>query len=376
MQGLIDNKSIETVNLLENNLDEETTSLLQPFISSDSTPLKRLFLSHNAVSNETFQSIVEALQHRENIEEIHFSNCGLREGAFNPHDGSFNSLTRLNLSENNLTDTDCVPIAKLLARKNSSLTHLHMDTNQLTDAGVEAIVYALQSNTSLTSLHLSGNKKVTESSESAFLRLICDVSSVSGTCSSNHTLKSLDLSGWWGGKILDDAIACNHRYEPRLSMREKVLSFQLRPEGRRKMSERQQIQDFHLRPYAEIEAHLLPNTLSIIAKEMMARRELYYDDDFNDMYDEVTMFTLTDLYEPLVGNIARIIPLVNVEVAQREQRIDSLTSKEVDIQAQIATHVHQIAALELALKRMQTDLKDIRGERDRLEAEARVESTS
>ena len=70
-----------------------------------------------------------------------------------------NSITRLDLSYNNIGDEGARTLADTLL-KNTSLTSLDLRYNKIGDIGAKAFADALLKNTSLTSLYLGGNNDI------------------------------------------------------------------------------------------------------------------------------------------------------------------------------------------------------------------------
>ena len=65
----------------------------------------------------------------------------------------------LDLSNQNITDEDCFELSSILLKNNiKNIKFLHLNNNQITDAGISALADGLQGNNLITSLYIQNNK--------------------------------------------------------------------------------------------------------------------------------------------------------------------------------------------------------------------------
>lgn len=126
------------------------------------------------------------------LTDISLSSCQIDDGmvenivqAVKGHQG----LTRLDLSENNIGRVGCEALSTLLQDANcGSLKNLDLRNNAIDNVGAKAIANGLSSNQSLEAVYLDDNDDISAQGWNSFSKLVCDISSLNATHSSNHTL--------------------------------------------------------------------------------------------------------------------------------------------------------------------------------------------
>ena len=97
------------------------------------------------------------------------------------------------LHGNSIRNAGCGTIATLLEEPDSNLRVLWLSENNISDAGTNVIANSLLRNSRLQNLYLDGNLYDVQNVRDVFSRLLCNMSSINDTHSSNHTLKTLEL---------------------------------------------------------------------------------------------------------------------------------------------------------------------------------------
>ena len=97
-------------------------------------------------------------------------------------------LTSLDLKDNNINVDGCRGLANALHQGGATLSTLWLQNNRIDDEGVEILVDALQNNTSLVNLDLRENNDISNQRKISLLKLVNDISSITATLQSNHTL--------------------------------------------------------------------------------------------------------------------------------------------------------------------------------------------
>ena len=139
------------------------------------TNLKQIGLPHCDISNKKLLPIIEAV--RQN-----------------------NSLEELNLLSNEIGNAGCDAIATLLGDPNCNLHTLNLEYNDaIAYEGATAIANGLARNSTLRELNLGNNSShghnhIDPSVRDVFSRVLCDTSSINSIYFSNHTLEELELS--------------------------------------------------------------------------------------------------------------------------------------------------------------------------------------
>jgi Ran GTPase-activating protein (RanGAP) involved in mRNA processing and transport len=132
IEGLACNKSLEVLNLANNNLGNK---IIKEFLKSlSSTGIVELNLSGNKISNEGAEAIGEFLE---------------------TQNSKFSPLNSLNVSSNNINSKGSNKLFSGL-KLNLKLTALNVESNPLTESAADSISYCLEENSTLTQLNLSG----------------------------------------------------------------------------------------------------------------------------------------------------------------------------------------------------------------------------
>ena len=191
----------------------------------------------------------------------------------------------LQLCGNNISTDGCRGLANLLQGGDSTLELLDLSHNFIDNEGVEILVEALQSNISLKTFDLGGNDGISNQGRIMLLKLVNDISSISATLHSNHTLTSLDVEDMGpsdaedmnpdGSLDADDKIQ-RHIYEateinsiyegvsnPEAAGREKLIQTQLHSEKRAALC---RLQGVDHSVFSEIDPLHLPEVLSLIGR--------------------------------------------------------------------------------------------------------------
>ena len=152
----------EAVASFQNGGDQVVASML-----ARCTNLKRIDLSYCNITDEQLLPMVEAAR-------------------------GHNSLEDLRLDENQIGNSGCVALATLLEEPNCNLQQLELSNNAIGNEGATALANGLTNNTKLRVLNL-GYNPIDPSVEDAFLKFLCNTSSINNIYSSNHTLQHLNL---------------------------------------------------------------------------------------------------------------------------------------------------------------------------------------
>ena len=103
------------------------------------------------------------------------------------------SLEVLNIWSNRFGNVGCTSIATLLADSNCNVHTLSLGDNQIGNEGVNTLANSLTNNNKLKELDIGGNQLDKVSVEDAFVRVLCNTSSINDIYSSNHTLEMLSM---------------------------------------------------------------------------------------------------------------------------------------------------------------------------------------
>jgi len=165
------NKSLTSLDLCKRNFDAEAMKLLATTLRNHKV-LKRLNLSHStSLADTVFADCITELTITSNelnsLQILLLGQCGnignnsiksLRNATLQ---GSL-SLTQLDLSGTAITEEEAKYLAEMISIKGCRLEALKLDSNKLTNKGLEHLVPALENNTSLFSLDLFGSGLVGE----------------------------------------------------------------------------------------------------------------------------------------------------------------------------------------------------------------------
>ncbi|KAL7528180.1 hypothetical protein ACHAXR_002308, partial [Thalassiosira sp. AJA248-18] len=105
---------------------------------------------------------------------------------------SCENLQRLSLVSNYIENEGCRSIAKLIQKERPPVRRLYLDSNRIGDDGAEILCSSLKFNSTLEFLNLE-RTLLEERGCVAFLKILCDVSSINNTYNSNHTLRDISL---------------------------------------------------------------------------------------------------------------------------------------------------------------------------------------
>jgi len=270
--------SITKMDLFENGLSAAAVRSMVPFLQN-ATNLKELHLDNNNIQSEGFNIMFRAFRDSP-IETLLCNDCGI-ESIEIENDYFPKHLVHLGLCGNNIETDGCRGLANLLQGGDSTLELLDLSHNFIDNEGVEVLVEALQSNISLKTFDLGGNNGISNQGRIMLLKLVNDISSISATLHSNHTLTSLDVEDMNpdGSFDADDEIqrhinmatkisrnnvnSWNNVSNPEAAGREKVIKTQLHSEIRAELC---RLQGVGHSVYSDIDPLHLPEVLSLIGR--------------------------------------------------------------------------------------------------------------
>ena len=187
---LTNRTAITKMNLFDNGFSIAGIRSMVPFLQS-ANKLKELLLDGNNIQSEGFNMLFRALRDSP-IQTLSCTRCCI-ESIEIDRDHIPKHMTYLNLNSNIISTDGCRGIAQLLQGEDATLTYLWLNYNKIDDEGVDILVDALQNNTSLTSLNLRKNDGMSDQGKISLLKLLNDISSITATLHSNHTLTCLDV---------------------------------------------------------------------------------------------------------------------------------------------------------------------------------------
>jgi len=157
---------LQEIDLSCNRLYKNGCNALATLLQNSVTQLQNLDLGDNELDDESISALVPALK-----------NCS--------------QLHTLRLSRNELiTSSGWQQLASILKPSTSKLIRVHLLGNNIDDDALVAFASSLVNNRTLTTLNINNinnNESITRGRE-AFVKLLCDTSSVNSTFLSNHTL--------------------------------------------------------------------------------------------------------------------------------------------------------------------------------------------
>ena len=164
------------------------------------TKLNELVLSHNNVIREQLLAIAEAIKGLTELIDLQLSDCNINDEQLLPLVEALSGkrmLEKLSLYKNRIGIIGYKSLAALLADPNCNLRSLCITCQEvsISNEGVFAFINSLAGNNQLQELWLGSgdhllhdrNREVAE----AFVRLVCDTTSINSTHCSNHTLRQL-----------------------------------------------------------------------------------------------------------------------------------------------------------------------------------------
>eukprot|EP00984_Skeletonema_dohrnii_P021305 scaffold10614_cov82-Skeletonema_dohrnii-CCMP3373.AAC.2 len=278
-RGLTNSSSLREMHLYDNRLSITSVQSMVPFLESAHN-LKELYLNNNNIQSEGFSLMFRALRDSP-IETLLCNDCGV-ESIEIENDYFPKHLITLRLSGNNIETDGCRGLANLLQGGDSTLEVLDLSYNFIDNEGVEILVDALQSNTSLKTFDLGGNDGISNQGRIMLLKLVNDISSITATLHSNHTLTSLDVEDLSPSDVEDmDQSGSLDAYDeillhineatstsrnngnPEASGRAKVIQTQLHSEIRAELC---RLQGVDHSVYSDIDPLHLPEVLSLIGR--------------------------------------------------------------------------------------------------------------
>jgi len=157
---------LQEINLSENRLNKNGCKALATLLQNSATQLQNLDLGDNELDDESIYALVPALK-----------NCY--------------QLHTLRLSRNeSITSSGWQQLASILEPPTSKLIRVLLLGNNINDDALAAFASSLVNNYTLNTLKIDNNESITRGRE-AFLKLLCDTSSVNSTFLSNHTFNYL-----------------------------------------------------------------------------------------------------------------------------------------------------------------------------------------
>lgn len=112
-------------------------------------------------------------------------------------------METLSLNYNRIGDTGCQALSTLLEDPSCNIQTLNLLHNQINNEGINNLVNSLSNNIKLKELKLGGNQMDNENEvKEAFVKLLCNTTSINATYSSNHTLTKLPLPNFHMGNQL------------------------------------------------------------------------------------------------------------------------------------------------------------------------------
>ena len=320
--------SLVVLTLYSVGFGSEGIRCLVPFLQN-ACNLTSLNVSGNLIKTEGLWWLMKGLTGG-SIEKLNLRHCGLTNLAV-IEKCSLTNLQVLYLSDNSNID-GCESIAELLRRGGSKLKKLYLNRCNIRDEGAEMIANSLTNNTSLTHLELESNN-ITLKGQLALLRLVNDISSVNKTYNSNHTLRLIGMNGnavMLYNKYIQDGIQINRHHGGKLIQagRAKVIKYQINSNMRSIVCGLQGVSDKE--PFFDIDSIMLPELVSLVGRES----------GFSDMY-RLLLARSSDLGFSVYGtdNKAlkeKVVSLTAI-VAEQSRQIAALTAQNLDLRTKIAS---------------------------------------
>ena len=223
-------------------------------------------------NTECFELLIGTL-HDKSTEELSFKYCNITDiSAIQTN--ALPKLDDLNLSGNNIGREGCRALGGLLKKKGSTLKVLALDDCGIDNEGAVILATLLKNNNTLETLYLR-RSSISEKGHIAFLKLLNDISSIDGTCNSNHTLRDMSISGQRNETIdgivscLQTALSINHNanFFGHNPVRAKIIQSQLNSQTRKKYCHLQGIEYSFGNLLADVEPALLPCVLALIGEK-------------------------------------------------------------------------------------------------------------
>ena len=270
-RGLTRSSCIKELGFYDNEFSLAGVQKMVPFLQGANS-LTRLDLNGNNIQSEGFNLLFRALSDSP-IEELRCSRNRIETLEIDIEHIP-EHLKHLYLSINNISVDGCRGLAKLL-QGNVNMESLHLDYNDIDDEGVAILVDALQSNTTLEGLDLQENVDISNQGKMKLLKLVSDISSITATLQSNHTLTYIIVECNEHDQFqdhIDNATDINSETDsPEAAGRQKVIETQLDSKRRAELAE---LQGVNQSLYSEIDPLHLPEVLALVGRRH-GKGELY-----------------------------------------------------------------------------------------------------
>lgn len=172
-------------------------------------------------------------------------------------------LRVLKLDRNEIGWNSIALLAALLEGRDSKLDALSLQGNAITTAEAMFIAGSLAGNNTLVTLDLAGNR-IFEAGIKAFLKLLCDDSTIEKTYLSNHTLQSLGSPRRREQRrpaVLTGLLALNKFTRKSYVAQQKIMGVHMNG-------------NFGMKPFAEMNVAVLPHLLSWTNPKALVRKKL------------------------------------------------------------------------------------------------------
>ena len=369
---LVGSSSLKSLNFFANNFGTTGIQRMVRFFQN-SPNLSFIDLSYsNHINTAAFEVLVNALDGK-CVKKLDLINCCIDDVSalgnvtlphlqtLNLNDNSiqnignissYTALENLDLNNNNIGTDGCRVIAHLLQKEDTNLATLHLDDNDINNEGAEIIANSIKHNTKLKILHLVGSNNITEMGYTAFLKMLTDISSITNTYNSNHTLTDLSLPLLTKTRTMNVRKPIWRHIKNMLNInedisagKEKIIQYQLNSSNRTELSDLQGITcPTHNSLFAQIDPVVLPDVLSLIGRH----------------------YSQNDLYCALITTASDLTSLVNKPVAIKEkiekkkQRIASLNAefkRKVEVLA--AKNKRQTSAINAEINELNEELQSL-----------------
>ena len=319
-RGLTRSNSIIKMDLADNGFSVAGVRSMVPFLQNTNNLTYLRLDGSNNIQSEGFNLLLRAL-HNIPIERLNCQSCGI-ESVEIDSEHMPSHLKMLLLFDNSINSDGCRELAKLLQGADAKLEFLALPGNMIDDEGVGVLVDALQSNTSLRELYLQENDGISKQGKIMLLKLVNDVSSISATLQSNHTLRRMlfDTDVTRSLEHINTALEINCL--PGEAGRKKVIKTQLNSVKRAELAE---LQGVTSSVFSEIDPLHLPEVLALVGNHNGQG----------------------EFYAALRSSIAGVISTVNRKQCLKQQ-IAEKRAKIVEFQSDIEAAEAEIDAIEAA----------------------------
>ena len=308
----------------------EGVRCMVPFLQN--SPNLSIFdlVSNDNFDSECFDLLIRSLQGA-TITDLNFHYCNIRDISVLE---SYNlpKLKILCLIGNKIGKEGCITISNLLQKEGTTLGCLILMSAGIDDEGAEMIASSLKNNTTLEVICLENNDGITGKGCKAFLKLVVDVSSTESTYKSNHKLRVCRLINIDEHENEIQTLITSVCKEKRSILRgrdyysnkgrERVITYQLDSQNRKKLCHLQGIDYSPGNIFADIEPVLMPKVLSLIG-DRHGQSELY----------TALIPTAPDLlsYIDRKAKLNDILTNNTAQIAALTQQLTCLTAQNADI---------------------------------------------